>query len=406
MSDASTFESLFLTLNQIPLENKVVLLRADLNVPVKDGVVTDSARITRLMPTLHELSKAKAKIVILSHFGRPDGQRIEKYSLRPVAAALEKIWGRPVAFATDCIGPKAVEAIAPLQPGEILILENTRFHAGEEENNPDFASNLAALGDIYINDAFSVSHRAHASTEALAKLLPRAAGRLMEAELDALQKALTNPERPLAALVGGSKISTKLDLLENLVSKVDVLVLGGGMANTFLAAQGVAMGKSLYEANMLDTARAISKRAAEHSCRILLPKDAVVATALQANIETKIVLVDEIPNDSMMLDVGPQSIKEIGAALDGCKTIVWNGPLGAFEFPPFDQATNAVAKIVAELTKTGKILSVAGGGDTVAALTHAKEIDNFSYVSTAGGAFLEWLEGKTLPGVAALANKD
>ena len=392
----------FKTLDQINFTNKIVLLRADLNVPMKDGVVTDDARLTRLMPTLTELSQAGAKIVVLSHFGRPDGKPNAKYSLRPVAAELQKIWGKPVACAEDCVGSVAAAAIAALPAGQVLVLENTRFYAGEEANDPAFAAQLAALGDVYVNDAFSAAHRAHASTEALAKVLPCAAGRLMQVELEALEKALSTPERPVAALVGGSKISTKLDLLENLVAKVDVLVLGGGMANTFLAAQGVNVGKSLYEADMLDTARAIATRAASRNCRILLPTDGVVATALQANIVTKTVSVNEVPSDHMILDIGPQSEKEIAEILQTCKTVVWNGPLGAFEFSPFDHATVAVAQTVAALTKQGKILSVAGGGDTVAALTHAKVTESLSYVSTAGGAFLEWLEGKPLPGVAAL----
>ena len=395
--------SAYQTLSQVQIANKTVLLRADLHVPLQDGVVTDDARLTRLLPTLKELSQAKAKIVILSHFGRPDGKPNAKYSLRPVAEELQKIWGQPVAFAEDCVGTVAAAAIAALPAGQVLVLENTRFYAGEEANDAAFAAQLAALGDVYVNDAFSAAHRAHASTEALAKLLPCAAGRLMQAELDALEKALSKPERPVAALVGGSKISTKLDLLENLVAKVDVLVLGGGMANTFLAAQGVNVGKSLYEANMLDTARAISARAAANKCRIMLPSDGVVATGLKANIETKTVPVTEVPADYMILDIGPQSEKEIAAVLETCKTVVWNGPLGAFEFTPFDHATVAVAQTVATLTQQGKILSVAGGGDTVSALAHAKVMDKLSYVSTAGGAFLEWLEGKPLPGVAALS---
>jgi len=394
--------SSFKTIEQISVNNKTVLLRADLNVPMKDGAVTDGARLVRLLPTLKELSQAKAKIVILSHFGRPDGKPNEKYSLRAVAVELEKIWGRKIAFASDCIGQIATDAITALPFGHILVLENTRFYPGEESNDPAFAAQLAALGDIYINDAFSAAHRAHASTEAIAKLLPHAAGRLMEEELNALEKALGKPTKPVAALVGGSKISTKLDLLENLVTKTDFLVLGGGMANTFLAAQGLAIGKSLYEANMLDTARAISTKAAKHNCRIVLPIDAVVATALQVHIATQTVSVKAIPVETMMLDIGPQSEKEIAALLQRCKTVVWNGPLGAFEFPPFDHATTAIAKIVADLTKQGKILSVAGGGDTVSALTNANVTESFSYVSTAGGAFLEWMEGKTLPGVAAL----
>lgn len=394
--------STFHTLDQIDLENKTVLLRADLNVPFKEGVVTDTTRLTRLVPTLKDLSNAKAKIVILSHFGRPDGKRNDKYSLRLVASTLANIWGKPVAFADDCIGEKAADAIKTLPFGEILVLENTRFYAEEEKNDAAFAKKLAALGDVYINDAFSVSHRAHASTEALARLLPNAAGRLMQAELEALEKALAKPEHPVAAIVGGSKISTKLDLLNNLVSKVDVLVLGGGMANTFLAAQGVNVGKSLFEADMLDTARAISKQAEARKCHILLPEDGVVATALQANVATKTVPVSAIPADSMILDIGPKSVNVIGAALQCCKTVVWNGPLGAFEVAPFDKSTTAIAIIVAALTQRGDVLSVAGGGDTVSALAHAGVSNDFSYVSAAGGAFLEWMEGKTLPGVAAL----
>ena len=397
--------SRFQTLDTLPVAEKTVLLRADLNVPMKDGAVTDDARLTRLIPTLKDLSRAKSKVVILSHFGRPDGQRNAKYTLRPVAAELEKIWGQTVSFCEDCVGASAAAAIKALPPGQILVLENTRFYPGEEANDPVFAAQLAALGDVYVDDAFSAAHRAHASTEALAKLLPCAAGRLMQAELTALEKALTKPEHPVAALVGGSKISTKLDLLENLVAKVDILILGGGMANTFLAAQGINVGKSLCENDMLDTARAIKARADARSCRILLPVDAVVATALQANISTQIVAVSAIPADQMMLDIGPQSVEEIVKALGKCKTLVWNGPLGAFEFPPFDQATVAVAQAAAALTKQGKLLSVAGGGDTVSALTHAKVLDDLSYVSAAGGAFLEWLEGKTLPGVAALENR-
>jgi len=395
----------YLTLDEIPLAHKVVLLRADLNVPMKDGIVTDNARLTRLLPTLQELSKAHAKIVILSHFGRPEGKRNSKYSLRPVAAALQSIWGRTIAFADDCIGPTALKAISALPEGDILVLENTRFYAGEESNDLQFAKELAALGDVYINDAFSAAHRAHASTEGLAHLLPCAAGRLMQAELTALQKALGHPERPLAALVGGSKISTKLDLLENLIAKVDFLILGGGMANTFLAAEGIKVGKSLFEPDMLDTARTIASKASTQNCRLLLPQDAVVATALQANIATSIVPVGKVPPDSMILDIGPVSTKDIANILQTCKTVIWNGPLGAFEFHPFDRSTVNIARTVAALTKEGKILSVAGGGDTVAALTAAQVIDDFSYVSTAGGAFLEWMEGKTLPGVAALEIK-
>lgn len=395
----------FHTLDTLNIKNKVVLLRADLNVPMAHGAVTDDARLTRLLPTLRDLAAAHAKIVILSHFGRPDGVRDEKYSQRPVAATLAKLWGAPIAFADDCIGAPASRAIASLAPGQIVVLENTRFHAGEEENDPVFAKQLAALGDVYVNDAFSASHRAHASTQALAKLLPCAAGRLMAAELTALEQALGDPAHPVAAIVGGSKISTKLDLLQNLVTKVDILVLGGGMANTFLAAQNIPIGKSLYEPDMLDTARAIATTAAARDCNLLLPSDAVVATALQANITTQTVAVTAIPADMMMLDIGPQSAQKISQQLATCKTLVWNGPLGAFEFPPFDQSTTAVAKQAAALTVSGALLSVAGGGDTVSALTHAGVLEKFTYVSAAGGAFLEWMEGKTLPGVAALMSQ-
>ena len=392
----------FLTLDQISLSGKTVLLRADLNVPMKDGVVSDQERLIRLLPSLRDLAAGGAKIVILSHFGRPDGKNNAKYTLRPVAEALEKLWGRPVAFAEDCVGATAVSAVKALAVGQILVLENTRFHAGEEANDPAFVKQLAALGDIYVNDAFSCAHRAHASTEGLAHALPCAAGRLMQAELEALEKALGKPEHPVAALVGGSKISTKLDLLENIISKVDVLVLGGAMANTFLAAQGIAVGKSMCEHDMLDTARLITSRGADRGCRIMLPLDAVVATALKPNIETQTVAIDKVPADAMILDVGIQSQNAIVDMLKTCKTLVWNGPLGVFEVPPFDKATVAVAKTAADLTIQGKLLSVAGGGDTAAAMAHAGVMDSFSYVSTAGGAFLEWLEGKTLPGVAAL----
>ncbi len=394
----------FVTLDRLCLKDKTVLLRADLNVPMKDGAVSDKERLIRLLPTLNELSAAGAKIVIFSHLGRPKGKVDMKYTLRPVAAELARIWGRAVGFSEDCIGPKAAASVASLAFGEALVLENTRFYSEEEKNDSSFASKLAALGDVYINDAFSVSHRAHASTEALAKLLPHAAGRLLQAELEALEKALGNPIRPVAALVGGSKISTKLDLLKNLIAKVDILVLGGGMANTFLAASGISIGRSLHEPDMLDTAKAIADRARNNSCRILLPTDVVVATALQANIETQIVSATAVPNETMILDIGPKSVNEIVTALKTCKTIIWNGPLGAFEFPPFDRSTIAIAKHVADLTQKGHFLSVAGGGDTVAALTLAGVMDKLSYVSTAGGAFLEWMEGKTLPGIAALGD--
>lgn len=391
-----------MTLTDLALRGKTVLLRADLNVPTQNGLVSDTSRLERLLPTLKELSAAGSKIVILSHFGRPDGKPNSKYTLRPVAAALENIWGQKIAFADDCIGPKAEAAIKELAPGQILVLENTRFHPGEEKNDPEFAKALAALGDVYVNDAFSAAHRAHASTEGLAHLLPSAAGRLMETEIDALSKALGNPERPLAAIVGGSKISTKLELLQNLVSKVDILILGGGMANTFLAAKGIAIGKSLSEADMIDTAKSIMQTAQARDCHIMLPKDVVVAYEFKAGAATQILDVDAVPEDQMILDIGPQSVKEIKKNLEMCKTVVWNGPLGAFETPPFDRATNEVAICVADLTKRGKILSVAGGGDTGAALENAGVTHGVTYLSSAGGAFLEWLEGKQLPGVVAL----
>lgn len=392
----------FLTLDDLALHGKTVLLRADLNVPMKDGRVTDTSRLERLVPTLDELAKAGAKIVILSHFGRPDGKPDPKYSLRPVAAELANVWKRPVGFAEDCIGPKAEAAVKALAPGQAIVLENTRFYPGEETNDAGFAQSLAALGDIYVNDAFSASHRAHASTEGLAHLLPSGAGRLMQAEIAALTKALTTPEKPVAAIIGGSKISTKLGLLHNLIAKVDLLVLGGGMANTFLAAKGIAIGKSICEPDMYETARAIAAKAEQGGCHIILPKDVVVAPALKEGVATQTVSVKAVPADQMILDLGPASAQEIKSNIEMCKTVVWNGPLGAFETLPFDRATNEVAIGVADMTKRGRILSVAGGGDTVAAMANAGVTHGLSYLSTAGGAFLEWLEGKELPGVIAL----
>lgn len=392
----------FSTLDDLNLTGKTVLLRADLNVPAKNGQVTDTSRLERLVPTLKDLAKAGAKIVILSHFGRPEGKPDPQYSLKPVATALQQVWGQTVAFAEDCIGPKAEEAVKALVPGQILVLENTRFHDGEEKNDATFAQALASLGDVYVNDAFSAAHRAHASTEALARLLPAGAGRLMEAEVEALTKALSNPERPVAAVVGGSKISTKLELLQNLIAKVDILVLGGGMANTFLAAKGTAIGKSICEPDMYDTARDIMSKADARGCMIMLPKDVVVAPALAAGVATQTVAVGAVPADQMILDLGPAATKEIKETIAMCKTVVWNGPLGAFETSPFDRATNEIAIAVADLTKRGQILSVAGGGDTVAALANAGVTHGVSYLSSAGGAFLEWLEGKDLPGVVVL----
>jgi phosphoglycerate kinase len=390
------------TLDALAVSGKRVLLRADLNVPVRDGRITDLTRIERLSPTITELTGKGAKVIVCSHFDRPKGKVVPSMSLRPVAEALGRVLGCSVAFADDCIGPAAEQAVAALKDGGMLVLENTRFHVGEEKNDPAMAKSLASLADVYVNDAFSAAHRAHASTEGVAHLLPHYAGRLMQAELTALDKALGNPVRPVAAIVGGAKVSTKLELLGNLVGKVDMLVIGGAMANTFLAAQGVAVGKSLQEAEMHATARDILTRASAAGCAVVLPKDAVVAREFAANVPTETVPVDAIPADAMMLDVGPETVADLIARTGPLKTLVWNGPLGAFETPPFDTATVALAKAVAAATEAGKLSSVAGGGDTVAALHHAGVADRMTYVSTAGGAFLEWLEGKTLPGVKAL----
>ncbi|MFC7332778.1 phosphoglycerate kinase [Rhodocista pekingensis] len=392
----------FKTLDDLSVAGKTVLVRGDLNVPVQDGQVSDTTRLDRLAPTLKELAGKGAKVVVLSHFGRPKGGPDAKNSLRQVVPALEAALGLPVAFAEDCVGESARAAIAAIQPGQVVLLENTRFHAGEEKNDPELARQMAALGDIYVNDAFSAAHRAHASTEGIAHLLPSAAGRLMQAELEALGKALARPERPVMAVVGGAKISTKLDLLLNMVTKVDMLVLGGGMANTFLFAQGRPVGKSLAEKDMADQARAIMEKAAASGCEILLPRDGSMAKEFKADAPHRVVPVEQIAEDEMMLDVGPATVEFVGLKLQGAKTVVWNGPMGAFEIRPFDSGTNAVAGLVAALTGDGRVLSVAGGGDTVAALEQAGVAGRFSYISTAGGAFLEWLEGKELPGVKAL----
>jgi phosphoglycerate kinase len=392
----------FKTLDALAVAGKVVLLRADLNVPMQGGKVSDSTRIDRLVPTLRELTGKGAKVVMLSHFGRPKGGWEEEFSLRQIKTAIESALGMPVAFAQDAIGPSAEKAIADMPFGGVLLLENVRFHKGEEKNDPAFAKALAQLGDFYVNDAFSAAHRAHASTQALAQLLPCAAGRLMQAELDALGRALDNPARPLMAVVGGAKISTKLDLLINLVEKVDILALGGGMANTFLYAQGVAVGASLCERDMAQQAQAIMAKAAARGCEIILPVDFLVAQEFKAGAEYKIVPATAIPATMMALDIGPDSAAALAVKMTSAKSLVWNGPLGAFEIPPFDKGTNSVAKAAAKLSLDKKLLSVAGGGDTVAALANAGVVEEFSYVSTAGGAFLEWLEGKVLPGVAAL----
>ncbi len=384
---------------------KRVLVRLDLNVPMKDGKVTDATRIERQAPTLRELSDKGARVIVLSHFERPGGKVVPELSLKPVAAALSDALKRPVAFAQDCVGPVAEGAVAKLKDGDVLLLENTRFHKGEEKNDPEFAKQLAALGDIYVNDAFSAAHRAHASTEGLAHLLPSAAGRSMEAELSHLSKALENPERPLMAVVGGAKISTKIALLENLVSRVNVLVIGGAMANTFLLARDLPIGKSLAEKDQVETAKRILAKADSGGATVMLPTDVVVAREFRAGASSRIIGVTAVDEDEMILDVGPRTIQAFGRQLDKMKTVVWNGPFGAFEIPPFDRGTSSAAQAVAERTREGKLLSVAGGGDTVAALAHAGVVEDFTYVSTAGGAFLEWLEGRTLPGVAALKGK-
>ena len=389
-------------LDGVDVCGKRVLLRADLNVPVRDGKISDLTRIERLSPTIRELAAAGAKVVVCSHFDRPKGKRVAEMSLRPMAVALGEVLGQAVAFADDCVGPAAAAAVAALRDGDVLVLENTRFHAGEEKNDPAFAAELAANADLFVNDAFSAAHRAHASTEGVARLLPSYAGRLMQQELEALNAALGTPQRPVAAIVGGSKVSTKLELLGNLSRKVDVLVIGGAMANTFLAAQGVNVGKSLQEAEMHATALDIVEQAKKAGCTIMLPTDAVVAREFRANPPTETVAVGAIPADAMMLDVGPATIEALRQQLPLWRTLVWNGPLGAFETPPFDVATTALAGAVADATEQGSLRSVASGGDTVSALRHAGVIERMSYVSSAGGAFLEWLEGKTLPGVAAL----
>ncbi|HTR18281.1 MAG TPA: phosphoglycerate kinase [Acetobacteraceae bacterium] len=392
----------FRTLDQLDVAGRRVLLRADLNVPVRDGRITDLTRIERLTPTIRELSEKGARVIVVSHFDRPKGQRVPELSLAPVAKALRDVLGRDVYFADDCVGPVAEDAVARLKDGDVLVLENTRFHPGEEKNDPELAKQLAALADVYVNDAFSAAHRAHASTEGVARFLPAHAGRLMQAELEALTAALESPERPVAAIVGGAKVSTKLELLGNLLGKVDVLVIGGAMANTFLAAQGISVGKSLQEAEMHDTARDILARAKASGCEIVLPVDAVTATEFRENPPTRIVAIDAVPADAMILDVGPVTVRSLIDRLPTLRTLVWNGPLGAFEIAPFDAATVALAKAVAEATAAGTLRSVAGGGDTVSALRHAGVLDKLSYVSTAGGAFLEWLEGKMLPGILAL----
>ncbi|HUD50066.1 phosphoglycerate kinase [Parvibaculum sp.] len=399
MAKHKTLDDLFKT----DINGKRVLVRADLNVPTDDkGHVTDTTRLARIADTLTELAGRGAKVIVLSHFGRPKGGPDPKYTLAPVADALAKVVGKPVAFAGDCIGEPARKAVDALPAGGILVLENTRFHAGEEKNDPALAQALAENGDAYVNDAFSAAHRAHASTEGVAHLLPAYAGRAMEAELDALETALGNPERPVVAVVGGAKVSTKIALLSNLIKRVDTLIVGGGMANTFLAAQGKKIGKSLCEYDLLDKAREIAAAAKAAGCELVLPVDVVVASEFKAGAAAQTVSVDAVPEDKMILDVGADTMAYLAGRFETAKTVVWNGPLGAFEVPPFDQGTAAAARLVGMLTKMGALKSVAGGGDTVAALNDAGAAEDFTYVSAAGGAFLEWMEGAVLPGVAAL----
>ena len=393
----------FRSIDALEAKGKRVLVRADLNVPMKDGAVTDTARIDQAATTIRDLSGRGGKVIVLSHFGRPDGKRVEAMSLRQILPALSKAVGKPVAFADDCIGATAEAAVGALKDGDVLLLENTRFHAEEEKNEARFVAALAKLGDAYVNDAFSAAHRAHATTEGLAHRLPAYAGRGMQAELEALTRVLEKPQHPVVAIVGGAKVSSKLAVLEHLIEKVDALVIGGGMANTFLKAQGFPIGKSLHEPALLDEARKILAAAKARGCAIVLPTDGVVATEFKAMAASKTLPVSQTPDDGMILDIGSDTIALIASRLETAKTVVWNGPLGAFEIPPFDNGTNAIARHVAMLTKVGQLVSVAGGGDTLAALAQAGAEDGFTYCSTAGGAFLEWLEGKELPGVKALA---
>ena len=398
--------SAFRTLDDAgPLRGRRVLVRVDLNVPMEAGRVTDATRIVRVVPTIREIADKGGRVILLAHFGRPKGRREPGDSLKPVVGALSEALGRPAAFAEDCIGEPAKAAVGAMKDGDVLLLENTRYHPGEEKNDPDFVGALAANGDVYVNEAFSAAHRAHASTEGLAHVLPAFAGRGMQAELDALTKGLEAPTHPVIAIVGGAKVSTKIELLENLVARVDMLVIGGGMANTFLHAQGKDVGKSLCEKELADTARRIIDAAAKAGCRIILPTDATAAKDFKANAPSETVSADSVPGDAMILDIGPDSVGVVNAAIDEAATLVWNGPVGAFELTPFDAGTVAAARHAAQCTKAGRLVSVAGGGDTVAALNHAGVADDFTYVSTAGGAFLEWLEGKALPGVEALRAK-
>jgi phosphoglycerate kinase len=392
----------FRDIRSVDVRGKTVLVRADLNVPMKDGKITDATRIERFAPTVRDLADRGAAVVVMTHLGRPTGEPNPLFSTRPVAEALETELGRPVGFAADCVGPVAESATANMAPGTVTVLENLRFHSGETENRHCFAVRLSVNGDLYVNDAFSCSHRAHASTSAIAEILPAYAGPSLLQEVGALEAALVSPGRPVVAIVGGAKVSTKIAVLKNLVERLDHIIIGGGMANTFLFAAGKPMGKSLHEADQVGTVEEINRLALEAGCKIHLPGDVVVAGEFRANAENRVVLADACPDDMMILDAGPRTLADFQHILRSAKTILWNGPLGAFEITPFDTATMALAKTAAEPTRAGKTTSVAGGGDTVAALNAAGVADDFTYVSTAGGAFLEWLEGKTLPGIAAL----
>jgi len=390
------------TLDDIALAGRIVLTRVDINVPIEAGRVTDATRIEKIVPTIEDIIARGGRVVLLAHFDRPKGKVVPSMSLSHLVGALEQALGRRVVFGADCVGPVAVAAIAAAGPGDVVLLENTRFHVGEEANDPDLVAGMAALGDVFVNDAFSAAHRAHASTTGLAHALPAAAGRLMEAELRALEAALGAPERPVVAVVGGAKVSTKLELLGNLVTKVDHLVIGGGMANTFLVAQGVEVGRSLAERDMAPIALEILEKAGAAGCTIHLPVDIVVAREFKAGAASQVLPVGDCPADAMILDAGPDTVAALAAVFAACRTLIWNGPLGAFEIAPFDAATTAAAQVAARLTADGKLISVAGGGDTVSALNHAGAAEAFTFISTAGGAFLEWMEGKELPGVAAL----
>lgn len=392
------------TIDGLDVAGKRVLVRADLNVPVEDGAVADATRIERVLPTIEALRKAGAKVVLMSHFGRPKGERSPETSLKPVATKLAELLGADVRFLDDCIGPNVEAGIASLKDGDVVLLENLRYHAGETKNDIGFAKQLAALGDIYVDDAFSCAHRAHASVEAIARLMPAYAGMAMMAEINALSAALEDPKRPVVAVVGGAKVSTKIEVLTNLAQRMDMIVVGGGMANTFLFAEGIDVGKSLCEPDFADTAKEITEKAKASGCEIVLPVDVVVANSLAEDVETSVCGVDEIPADALALDQGPKSVELLIEKLEGAHTILWNGPLGAFEIAPFGAATFALATEAGARTKAGKLISVAGGGDTVRALNMAGAADNFTYISTAGGAFLEWLAGEQLPGVAVLAD--